>query len=502
MTFTNSTLAGNASGANTSGAGPLTRRTLFILVLLLAGCTDLAPQYERPSDTVPESWPALLNNDTRAMVDPDAIQAASVISWCNFFLDERLLNIIQLALSQNRDLRIAALNVAQAHARYRIQDAALYPVATASANATQQFSQRAVPGANEGAVWTAGGNNYSVSFGLTSYELDFFGKMKNLNRAALQTFLSTVEAKRYAQISLVAEVAVAWLLLGADREQIRLAALNIESLQTTLDLRRKEHDVGAIAGPALIQTQIAIDTARAEMAKAEVEFEQDRNALILLVGFHIPEELMPMEMPDHVSAMVDVPAGLPSLVLHARPDVLASERTLMAANAEVGVARAAFFPSIAMTATGGASSNQLSGLVEAIGAGWSFSPSISIPIFDHGSRTASLEVSQTRRDVALAQYEKVVQAAFMEVANALALHSSLTRRMDIQQSLVVESARSLGMTQALFRAGSVGYQEVLTAQRSLYTAQQSAIALHLLEMGSRITLYKVLGGGAMKANCT
>ena len=440
---------------------------LAVSLALLGGCANFAPSYTRPLPAVPA--PGL-----------PAAQQAAELGWREFFSDARLRELIALTLANNRDLRVAALNVQRARVQYRVQDASTLPNLNAGASLSRSQD----------------GNSASVQLGLAAFELDFFGRIKNLSEAALQQTFASDESRRSVQISLVAEAANAWLTLAADLERQRLAEQTLATRRQSFDLNSRRHQLGAISGLVLVQSQTAVDQARVDVASSGAQVEQDRHALELLVGAAVPAELLPgsTDMAT-VSALVELPAGVPSSVLQGRPDVLAAEHQLRAAHADIGAARAAMFPRIALTGSAGTGSRELSGLFKSGSTSWSFGPSISLPIFDGGASRAQLEASKIAREIALAQYDKTVQSAFREVADALSLRASLAERLAAQSSLNEASARQLRLAEAQFRVGSTSQLEVLDAQRSLYAAQQGLINLRLAEQANRITLYRVLGGG-------
>ena len=439
------------------------------LSLLLGACAHLAPDYQRPAPAVPAEGQA-------------AARDAAELPWRQFFADERLRRLVGLALANNRDLRVAALSVERARAQYQVQDAG---------SRLPQLDATAAAGR------ASGGSRFSASLGLAAYELDFFGRVRDLNEAALQSFLASTAARRSAQISLVAETANAWLALAADQQRQALAARTLESRRQSLALTQRRHALGAITGLTLAQAQTALEQARADLAVYGTQIAQDRHALELLLGTAVPVTLLPRadEALAGVSALPELPAGVPSGVLQRRPDVLAAEHALQGANADIGVARAALFPRITLTAALGSASAELGGLFKAGSGSWSFGPALSLPIFDGGAGRATVRAAELGREIALAQYDKAVQSAFREVADALAARAGLAERMQAQQALLASAERQLGLAEALYRSGGSSQLELLDAQRSLYAAQQALIALRLAEQGNRIELYKVLGGG-------
>ncbi|CAN7401962.1 efflux transporter outer membrane subunit [Pseudomonas brassicacearum] len=459
------------------------RWPLLAILTLLGGCMNLAPQYERPEAPVAEQW-------LPAASTPKG-QVSADIEWQSFFTDSRLARLQSLALSNNRDLRLAVLNVEKAQAQYRIQRAESLPSIDASVSGTHSRT----PGllSNTGSAATT--HDYSAQLGLSSYEVDLFGRVQNLQDEALEDYLALTETRRSTQISLVAEVATAWLTLAADNERLHLAQETLRSQQATYELTQRSHALGGSSGLSVAQAQTTVESARVDAAAYESQILQDRNALRLLVGSDIPEELLPGAYLESAAALVQVPAELPSSLLQRRPDVLAAEHTLKSANIDIGAARAAFFPSISLTANAGSSSSALSGLFKSGSGAWTFAPSISLPIFDAGSNRATLDSAKTEREIQVQTYQQTLQSAFKEVADALAERSTLDRRIEAQQALTDASRKSFELSDALYRGGSQSYLEALDAQRSLYSAQQDLITLRLTEQSNRVTLYKVMGGG-------
>jgi len=500
--------------ARSPAPSPGRRRAALAMLAALAGvlpgCANLAPDYRRPAAPLPAGWlqgasplppgtvptgPGAAPSD-QAVAAPDAtLPPPAELGWRDFFQDDRLRQVVALALDNNRDLRVAALNIAQARAQYGIQRAAQLPTVNATATGIRQRTLTATG-------TSVLSQQYSVGLGFASWEIDFFDRIGNLSEAALQTFFSTAETRRSVQIALVADTANAWLTLATDQRRLRLAQETLRSQQASYDLTRRARDLGAESGLTLAQARTTVDAARGDVAAYTRQVAQDRNALALLVGAVPPPELLPPggEAADDIaavpqSALVAVPAGLPSEVLQGRPDVGAAERALQAANARIGAARAAFFPSIRLTASGGSASRELSGLFGSGSGLWSFSPQIVLPIFTAGALRASLDVAEIGRDITVAQYEKTLQSAFREASDALAARETLGEQIAAQQSLRDATATALRLSQARFRTGLDSYLDVLVTQRSYYTAGQNLITLQLAEQANRITLYRVLGGG-------
>jgi len=469
----------------------------------LSGCS-LAPTYERPQAPVAPGFPVGAAYDGVPAAAADAVPAAQ-IAWRDYFADADLRQVIALALANNRDLRVSALNIETARAQYDIQSAALLPSLSANISENAQRIPGSVTGATgigagNGATATANGQayisrSYSGNLALASYELDFFGKLRNLSQAGLETYLGTEEARRAQQIALVSQVAIAWLTLAADQQRLKLAEETVASQQTSYDLSRKRLEAGATSGVDVYDAQTSVETARNDLAVYTAQVAIDANALTLLVGSTLPANLQPRGDLDNVTQLAAIPAGLPSTVLQSRPDVLQAERTLRAANANIGVARAAFFPSISLTATGGSASSNLSGLFKGGSGAWSFAPSINLPIFDGGVNRANLKIARISDQIAVAQYEKAIQTAFGEVSDALATRGTIDARINAQLALVEAATKSYRIYDARYKQGADTYLNALLAQRTLYAAQQGLITTRLARSSNAVTLYKVLGGG-------
>ena len=461
---------------------PLRTLTLALAAALASGCT-LIPDYQRPAAPVPASFP----NAAPAT----AATAADAIAWRDYFADNRLREVIALALANNRDLRVAALNIEKARAQYRIQRADLFPAVGASGGMNAQRLPEDLTSNGEAEV----NRSYSATIGFSAYELDFFGRIRSLNAQALETYLGTEEARRSAQISLVAEVANAWLRLAADRERLALARSTYEARQKSHDLTRRSFEAGAVSALDLHQAETLLHNARADAARYRSFVAQDENALALIVGAPVPAELLPATLTDSISAVAELPAGVPSEVLVRRPDILQAERALRAANASIGAARAAFFPSISLTAAAGSASSTLGGLFDGGSGTWSFIPQVRIPIFEAGRLQASLEVAEVQRDIHVAQYEKAIQSAFREVADALAERATLAEQLDARRRLVEATESGFRLSEARYKGGVDSYLGLLDAQRTLYAAELDLIGVRLADAANRVTLYKVLGGG-------
>ncbi len=465
------------------------KRKLLILPLALAflwgGCT-LAPKYERPAAPIPVQWPTgAAYQETKAA---QTTQTVPDLPWRDFITDAQLREIIEIALVNNRDLRVAALNVERAKAMYGIGRASLLP----SINAVGSWYQERIPAdlSSGGSAYTA--EQYSVNLGMTSWEIDFFGRIRSLKDKALEEYFATDQALRGTQILLVSTVAQAYLALAADREALHLVSKTLEAQESSYKLIRRRYDVGMISELDLKRAQSQVDVARGDVARYTQLAAQDENGLNLLVGSPVPRELIALDL-GNITEPRDISPGLSSEPLLNRPDVLAAEHQLKAANANIGAARAAFFPRITLTTSIGTASAELSGLFKAGSGVWSFAPSIVLPIFD--ARTwYAYDVTKIDKQMSIAQYEKAIQTAFREVADALAVKGTVNQRIEAQQSLVDALAITYRLSEARYTKGVDSYLSVLDAQRSLYTAQQVLIMLHLARISNVITLYKAMGG--------
>jgi outer membrane protein, multidrug efflux system len=448
----------------------------------LAGCaTTLAPDYKRPVAPIPAAWPVLTCGTTNQAAD---------IPWREFYVDAKLQKIIELALANNRDLRTAALTIEKTRAMYRIQRADLLPTVNVTGYGTRQQVFANIATFEESVQL----EYYTVNLGFSSYELDLFGRIRSLKERALQQYLATAQARRSMQISLAAEITGAYLNLAADRERLRLARETHDSQEATYELIQRRFEVGESSELDLRQAQTRLDAARVDIAKYTGLAVVDENALNLLAGTQTPQDLLPGEL-GTIVMLKDISAGIPSAVLQRRPDIMQAENQLKAANANIGAARAAFFPSIILTGSYGTMDDQLSGLFKPGSAVWNFTPQITLPIFDTGRNIANLDAAKADRDICVAQYEKAIQTAFREVADALAQRGTLLDQMEAQESLVDASAVSYSLSDARYRQGIDSYLAVLDSQRSLYGAQQGLIAIRLARLANLVALYKVLGGG-------
>ena len=459
---------------------------LGVAVAFFSGCT-LAPKYTRPEPPVPAAWPNGPAYDN-AHVSPGAPPAAEV-QWREYFTDERLRQVIETALKNNRDLRVAALNVVRARAVYGVARADLLPTVEAKGRGGRQ----GVP-----ADFSRSGNHetiseYNVNLGISEWEIDFFGRIRSLKDKALEEYLATEQARHGAQILLVSGVANAYLAFAADRETLKLAQSTLDSQKAAYGLIRRRYDVGLSTELDLRQAQTRVEAARVDAALYSRLVAQDENALDLLVGSKVPPELLPDTL-TLVSPSREISPGMSSEVLLLRPDILQAENLLKAANANIGAARATLFPRISLTAAFGTASSELSGLFKSGSESWNFFPQIVVPIFDARAWSA-LDAVKVEQEIAVAQYEKAIQTAFREVADALAVRGTVEGQLSAQQSLVDAVSETYRLSNARYTKGIDSFLGVLDAQRSLYAAQQGLIAVRLTRFANQVRLYAVLGGG-------
>ncbi len=454
----------------------------------LSAC-NLAPKYEQPALAVPDSIAAGAARSIEA--SESALDTAKALNWV---ANPQLRQVVALALSHNRDLRVAVANMEKARAQYGITRADLLPSVTAQAQGAR--SRNSADLSNDQSTVS---EQFTAQLGFASYEIDFWGRIRNLSEAGLQAFLQSEANQRNVQIGLIAEVSNAWLNLAADLARLALAKSTLESREKAYELTRRMYELGATSGLVLAQNLSTVETARGDVAAYTSQVQRSRNALELLVGGSVPAELLPEAqtlMVDTSSnlGLLPVPENLPSSVLLQRPDVQAAEHNLRAMNANIGAARAALFPSISLTGSVGSGSRELDQLFGSGTGTWSFMPQIKLPIFDGGRLRAGVEVAKANERIALAQYEKAVQTAFKEVADALADRAQWGARLGAQYGMVQATQKAFELSEARFQAGVDDYLTVLDAQRSLYAAQQNLIALRLAEQINRVTLWKTLGG--------
>lgn len=481
-----------------------------VLVTTLSGCINLAPDYRRPIPVTPTLWPSV--GDTSAPEGVDGLDVAE-LGWRQFLLDPRLQRVVAFTIAHNRDLRVAVLNIEQARAQYRDTRSVLFPSIAASSSAT--FSRS---GRTSGQGNTASGNllsgsdtsssdssirkSLSAELGFTRYELDVFGRLRNQNQAAFETVLSLAETRRSTQISLIAEAANNWLRLAADKELLALVRDTLTNQKANLKLVRARHDYGVASGSDVANAQSTVESARVDVATYVSQVAQDRNALNRIAGGTVPATDLPGQQIPADPVIDNLPPGVPSHVLQNRPDVAAAEYTLRSDTASIGAARAAFFPTISLTASTGWATRGLSGLFAGDNRSWSFTPRLDQPIFDGGSRLARLQISRIQRDIDIAHYEQSIQTAFSEVADALATRATIDEQIAAQQALVAANRRAYRLSQARYRYGTDSYLDTLVDQRTLYTSRKNEVSRRLARQTNLVTLYKVLGGGALAPGTT
>ena len=472
---------------------------------LLGGCIDMAPKYSRPALPVDAALPS---GGAYASAEPVQV-AAPDLPWRDFFTDSKLQAVIQLALDHNRDLRVAVLNIAEARAQYRIQRSALFPHIDAAGEGTLEHLPASVLGAESGVTsTTAGGagkaansnqsiyvHYYEASLGVTNYELDLWGRVRSLTRQAMEQYLSTEAAQRATRISLISQVATDYVTYAADLERLNVAKATVKSDEESLRVTQARFYGGIASELDVRQAESALGQAQAGVSTYTTTVAQDIDGLTLLVGAKIPPDLVPGPLGENRVTLADLPAGLSSEVLLRRPDVDEAEHTLKAQNADIGAARAAFFPTVELTGSGGTTSLSLGNLFAPGTGAWSFTPAITLPIFDAGQNAANLRSAKVERDIALAQYEEAVQTAFREVADALAQRGQIAGLVAANERETLAVDRSLTLSQARYRRGSDTYLNVLNAQVTSYTAQLNLAGARLTRAANLITLYQVLGGG-------
>jgi len=454
----------------------------LLATVVLAGCT-MIPEYQRPPMPVPGSYGVEQPGVTEAPAAPE-------LAWQDFFPDGDLKSIIALALENNRDLRVAALNVERAAAFYRIQRGELLPAVGVGAFGEKVRIPEKLTESGEADY----SERYSVNLGISAWELDFFGRIRSLAAASLAQFLATEHAQRAAGISIISAVSQSYLAMAADQENLLIAQSTLAALERSSELIRRSHDLGIATGLELHQVQSQVEAARASVAAFRGAVAVDRNFLDLVVGARVPAELLPEGL-EALGEMKEISAGLPSEVLLERPDILATEQQLIAANANIGAARAAFFPRVTLTSSLGTLDTSVSGLFESGTRTWNFVPQILAPIFAGGSLRANLRATEASRDIAVAEYEQAIQTAFAEVSNALTLRATLLEQEAAQRALVEELEMTYRLSEARYKAGIDGYLGVLVAERAVNEARRAYVAVRLARQSNLVELYSVLGGG-------
>ncbi len=485
----------------------------------LSGC-NLAPKYVRPVGAAPATLPEGGVYPRAATDAPDVTQ----IGWRDFFLDPRLQQVIETGLANNRDLRIAAGNVLQARAQYRVQRADLVPTTTISGSGTytnNAFGAAGAAGGGTGAgtgtgvgsggtgagggtgvgagagVGTSSSNLefYSVNAGFSQFELDLFGRVRNLTRAAQEQYFASEEAQRSTRISLIAEIATAWLTMASDQEQLRISRETLKTFQQSLDLTRAQFRIGVASELEARQAETNYQAARNDIATLETQVARDQNALNLLVGTTVPAEQLPTALGAAPVTRDALPGDLSSEVLLRRPDVLQAEHQLIAQNANIGAARAAFFPSISLTATIGTISTALSGLFGGGSFTYTGTPAVGLPLFDGGRNAGNLDYAKASQQVAVATYERAIQTAFREVSDALAQRGTIEEQVAAQTARAEAATVAARLSDARYRAGVDSFLVALDAQRTAYAAQQQLVTTRLARSSNLVELYRALGGG-------
>lgn len=457
----------------------------FVAAAVLAGCSFI-PVYERPEAPVADAYPTMGSSAMTPAVAPD-------LAWTTFVGDANLRELISLALANNRDLRVAALNIDQVRAQYQIRRADQFPSLGLAATGNRQ------PDGMGGISST-----YSAGLAMSSWEIDFFGRIASLKEAALAQYLASEEAQRAAQTSLVAAVTSTWLSLQSSDQLLSLTQRTLATREDSLRLTKLRFDNGATSALDLRQAESLTAAAQVSLAQQQRQRALDLNALTLLVGQPIPGDLLVPDQPTGSPAqssnsaqlwLSDVPAGLPSDLLERRADIRQAEQQLIAANANIGAARAAFFPRISLTASAGTASNELSGLFKDGSWGFTLAPQALLPIFDAGRNQASLDSARVGREIAVAQYEKAIQTAFREVSDALAGQATLGEQLRAQQVQATAEAERFRLAELRYRNGVASFLDVLDAQRSLFATEQALLQTRLTQQQNQVALYKALGGG-------
>ncbi|MPM29249.1 Outer membrane protein OprM [bioreactor metagenome] len=452
--------------------------TLLVAALMATGCSFI-PALNKPASPVADQYPIA----TAATTQP-----AADLPWQNFYADARLQQLIGMALSNNRDLQVAVLNIEKARAAYDIQGSQLYPEIGAAASAARGKSQLTGQYAN----------TYSVGLAMASWEIDFWGRIRSLKDQALATYLATEEGRKAAQISLISAVAGSWLGLQADEELLDISRRTLQTREESIKLAKLRFDAGAASELDYRQAQTLTEAARATLAAQTRQRDLDINALTLLIGAQVPPELLASLKGNKLTdlpTLADVPAGLPSDLLLRRPDIRSAEQQLVAANANIGAARALFFPNISLTASAGFANTEISDLFQSGSKYFSIAPSLYLPIFTAGRNQANLEVAEVSKKIAAAQYEKSIQTAFREVSDSLVSRRTLAEQLQAQQAQVDAVSAQFKLSDLRYRNGVASYLDLLDAQRTLFTAEQAVVQVRLALLQNQVNLYKVLGGG-------
>ncbi len=455
----------------------------LVSALMLTGCVSLAPDYERPEAPVAAAWPA------DAATKNAEVLTKGLAAWSDFFTDERLVKLIHSALENNRDLRTAVYNVEKARAQYNVSRADLLPSIAAQGSETASHVDNRVPSETT--------HTYSATAALASYELDFFGRVRNTNEQALQAYFQTEAAQRSAQMTVITDTAQTWLALGAAKSQLKLANDTFKSQTESAALIEKSYEAGASSLIDVQQIRQSVATATAARVQAERSVAQYRNALTLLVGASYDQALEPDGLESASVSRVSAISNVPSEVLLQRPDIASAEAALKSANANIGVARAAFFPRITLTGYYGTSSAELSNLFDSGTKVWQFVPSISLPIFAGGANVANLKAAKAQQKAALSSYEGAIQKAFKDVADALATEGTVEEELKAKKDLAEAASETYRLALERYKTGADSYLSVLDSQRTHFSAQQGLISAQLARSASLVTLYKAMGGGSV-----
>jgi multidrug efflux system outer membrane protein len=458
----------------------ITGRSIAVssLALALAACQSMRGPEPAAQANIPQGYTASASGTS-----------AAEQGYKDFFSDQRLVQVLDLALANNRDLRTAALNIQRAQQQYQITENNQLPTIGASGSVLRQdtlSSQKPV-------------TSYNVGLGVTAYELDLWGRVRSLKDNALDSYLATASARDATQIALIGQVAQAWLSYSFSNANLKLADQTLKTQLESYNLNKKRFDVGIDSEVPVRQAQISVETARNDVANYKTQVAQAKNLLNLLVGQQVPDNLMPNQRVTRITSASAIGSGLPSDLLNNRPDVRAAEYKLSAAGANIGAAKARLFPTISLTGTAGYASTDLSDLFKSGSFVWGLGPSLDIPIFDWGTRKANIKISETDQQIALSDYEKSIQSAFREVNDALAVRQNIGDRLSAQRRLVDATNTTYKLSNARFRAGIDSYLTVLDAQRTSYAAEQGLLLLEQGNLNSQVELYKSLGGG-IKAN--
>ncbi|MDH1263270.1 efflux transporter outer membrane subunit [Pseudomonas sp. GD03944] len=460
----------------------IVRPALLALAVTLAGCS-LAPSYQRPEAPVANAW--------NAPVEATSSTAADALDWQTFIVDPELRRVVQASLDNNRNLRQALLDIEAARAQYRVQRADRLPSLNATANGNRQRLPADLSNTGRSEVVST----YQVGLGLTEYELDLFGRVRNLSESALETYLATAEATRATQISLIAEVIQAYLTRDGALRRLALVEQTLETRQDSLELIVRRREVGTATALDYQEALGLAEQAKAERESTERQLRQAENALVLLIGTADAQQYLPAKPRDTLLVLQDIAPGTPSALIERRPDILASEHRLRARNADIGAARAAFFPRVSLTGSVGSSSSELSGLFDGGSRSWSFAPTLSLPIFAGGRNRANLDLAEVRKDAAIASYEGTIQGAFREVADALAATDTLRREEAARLALANSSDAAMALAKARYEGGVDDHLRYLDAQRSNFNDQATLIQISTDRQVALADLFRALGGG-------